>query len=299
MGKIKIVGCGNSGRQFLNRLIEGKFDSEQVDFYLINSDEASLKKSKVKNKILIGNGLGCACSIKKAKKYLEQANNEIKNMLIDTDLLILTTGMGGGMGTAAVCEIAKIAKEQNIPTIAVITKPFVFEGLARITNAEKGITELKEYTNTIFVFKNDNILSCIYKEISCEMLFSFIDNIIDGIITSIIITIKNKNHININTLKNIIKNSQKITLKRGVGLTIKEAFNNAVENNSCGSFDISETEKMLLTVVCNENYKKNISDMKILNTETKNKFPNNKLFKIQYLQQANIEFIQIIMILSF
>lgn len=217
MRKIKIVGCGNSGRQFLNRLIEGKFDSEQVEFYLINSDEASLKKSKVKNKILIGNGLGCACSIKKAKKYLEQANNEIKNMLIDTDLLILTTGMGGGMGTAAVCEIAKIAKKQNIPTIAVVTKPCVFEGLARITNAEKGITELKEYTNTIFVFKNDNIFNYLdeKEKTSCEMLFNFIDNVIEEIINSIITTIKNKNNIDINDLKILIeKSSNKIILKK-------------------------------------------------------------------------------------
>ena len=184
MCKIKVVGCGGSGANVVNSLAE----TDNFETYIINSDSASLKKSKVKNKILIGNGLGCGCSIKKAKRYLEQANSEIKNILKDTDLLILTTGMGGGTGTAAVCEIAKIAKEQNIPTIAVITKPFVFEGLARVTNAEKGITELKEYTNTIFVLKNDNILNCIYKEISCEMMFSFIDNIMDVIITSIIIS---------------------------------------------------------------------------------------------------------------
>ncbi|WP_413854438.1 hypothetical protein [Candidatus Ruminimicrobium bovinum] len=218
MGKIKIAGCGSSGRNILNRLIEGKIDFEQIEFYLINSDAASLKKSKIKNKILIGDGLGCACSIKRAKQYLEQANNEIRNMLTDTDLLILTTGMGGGMGTAAVCEIAKIAKEQNIPTIAAVTTPFTFEGLARITNAENGIKELKEYTNTIFVFKNDNIFNYINEkeDTSCEKLFNFIDSVMEEIINSIITTIKNKNNIDINDLKILIEKSSNIIILKKV-----------------------------------------------------------------------------------
>ncbi len=135
-----------------------------IETYIINSDSLALKISNVKNKVLIGDGFGCKCDTEKARRYLEQANDKIKNILKDTDLLILTTGMGGGTGTTAVCEIAKTAKEQNITTIAVVTKPFKQEEKVRINNAEIGINELKKYLKALFILENDNVANSITKE---------------------------------------------------------------------------------------------------------------------------------------
>ena len=161
--KVKVIGCGDSGTKTINKIVKFKLRNS-IETYVINSDSLALKISNVKNKVLIGDGLGCKCDTEKAKRYLKQANNEIKNILKDTDLLILTTGMGGGTGTAVVCEMAKIAKEQNIPTIAVVTKPFKQEEKVRINNAEIGIKELKKHIKALFVLQNDNVANSVTKE---------------------------------------------------------------------------------------------------------------------------------------
>ena len=233
---------------------------------------------------------------------MEQANDKIKNILKDTDLLILTTGMGGGTGTAAVCEIAKTAKEQNIFTVAVVSMPFTAEGLLRITTAENGLKELKEYTRTVFVIENDKVFSYIGDTASWTINFGVIDSVTAEAINSIITTIVNNNAggagIDICDLEYMAENSKQITLKRGVGSTIEEAFNNATANNIYGNFDISKAERIFLTTI----YDKNaaiISDIKYLNNEIKNKFSNYKSCKVQTLQQSDIKSVQIIMILSF
>ena len=304
MCQIKIIACGGSGTCVLNSLLKkGKLDSEQIEIYLVNSDAGSLKKSDVNNKILIGNtGLGCGGDTQKAKQYLEQANDKIKNILKDTDLLILTTGMGGGTGTAAVCEIAKTAKEQNIFTVAVVSMPFTAEGLLRITVAENGLKELKEYTKAVFVAENDKIFSYIGDTASWTVNFGVIDSVAAEAINSIIITVNNNvaggTGIDICDFEYMAENSKQITLKRGVGSTIEEAFNNATANNVYGNFDISKAERIFITTI----YDKNaaiIPDIKYLNNEIKNKFSNYKSCKIQTLQQSNINYIQIVMILSF
>ncbi len=303
MCKIKVIGCGGSGTCVLNSLLKKeKLNDEQVEIYLVNSDAGSLKKSEVNNKILIGDtGLGCGGDTQKAKQYLEQGHDKIKNILKDTDLLILTTGMGGGTGTAAVCEIAKTAKEQNIFTVAVVSMPFTAEGLLRITVAENGLKELKEYTKAVFVAENDKIFSYIGDTASWTVNFGVIDSVTAEAINSIITTIVNNNAgagIDICDLEYMAENSKQITLKRGVGSTIEEAFNNATANNIYGKFDISKAERIFLTTV----YDKNaaiIPDIKYLNDEIKNKFSNYKSCKIQTLQQSNRNYIQIIMILSF
>jgi cell division protein FtsZ len=209
--------------------------------------------------------------------------------------------MGGGTGTAAVCEIAKTAKEQNIFTVAVVSMPFTAEGLLRITVAENGLKELKEYTKAVFVAENDKIFSYIGDTASWTVNFGVIDSVTAEAINSIITTIVNNNAgagIDIYDLRYMAENSKQITLKRGVGSTIEEAFNNATANNIYGKFDISKAERIFLTTV----YDKNaaiIPDIKYLNDEIKNKFSNYKSCKIQTLQQSNRNYIQIIMILSF
>lgn len=124
-----------------------------------------------------------------------------------------------------------------------------------------------------------------------------VKEIIDSIIT--IIDNNDVVGIDINDLKFIIKDSKQVTLKRGIGLTLNEAFNNAIENNIYGSFDISKANKVLLTVISDKNAGLTISDIRQLNNEIKNKFSNAKSCKVQTLQENDIKSIQVIMILSF
>lgn len=124
-----------------------------------------------------------------------------------------------------------------------------------------------------------------------------VKEIIDSIIT--IIDNNDVAGIDINDLKFLIKDSKQVTLKRGIGLTLNEAFNNAIENNIYGNFDISKANKVLLTVIFDKNAKLTIFDIRQLNEEIKNKFPNVKPCKVQTLQKSDIKSIQIIMILSF
>lgn len=124
-----------------------------------------------------------------------------------------------------------------------------------------------------------------------------VKEIIDSIIT--IIDNNDVIGIDINDLKSFIKDSKQVTLKRGIGSTLNEAFNSAIANNICGNFDISKTNKVLLTIISDKSTQLSVSDMKELNNEIKNKFSKGKFCKIQTLQQSNINYIQIIMILSF
>ena len=124
-----------------------------------------------------------------------------------------------------------------------------------------------------------------------------VKEIIDSIIT--IIDNNDVIGIDINDLKSLIKDSKQVTLKKGIGSTLNEAFNSAIANNICGNFDISKANKVLLTVISDKSTQLTVSDMKELNNEIKNKFSKCKSCKVQTLQQSNINYIQIIMILSF
>lgn len=159
VAKIKVIGVGGGGNNAVNRMIAAGIKS--ATFVAVNTDKQALLLNNAPHKIQIGDkltrGLGAGAEPDMGQKAAEESKELIKEVLQDTDLVFITAGMGGGTGTGAAPVIAQIAKEMGILTIAVVTKPFSFEGIKRMANAERGINSLKQYVDTLVVIPNDKL----------------------------------------------------------------------------------------------------------------------------------------------
>lgn len=178
--KIKVVGIGGSGGSAINRMINDKISG--VEFVAINTDAQALHHSSARKKIHIGKnitrGLGAGMDPEIGLKAAEENIDQIRESLKDTDMVFITCGMGGGTGTGASPLIAEIAKNLGSLTVAVITKPFAFEGLQRKTIADQGLDKLKENVDAIIVIPNDRILQIIDKKTSLLEAFGIVDEVL-------------------------------------------------------------------------------------------------------------------------
>lgn len=159
--KILVVGCGGGGCNAVNRMIANGIRS--ASFVAANTDKQALITNKAQIKIQLGEkltkGLGAGADPEVGKKAAEESRQQIVECLKGTDLVFITAGMGGGTGTGAAPVVASIARELGILTIAVVTKPFSFEGRTRLANAELGIKNLSKCVDTLVVIPNDKLLS--------------------------------------------------------------------------------------------------------------------------------------------
>lgn len=162
---IKVIGVGGGGNNAVNRMVNANIKS--AEFIAVNTDKQALLMSKAQHRVQIGEkltrGLGAGADPEIGLKAAEESREVLSDLLKDTDLVFITAGMGGGTGTGAAPVIASIAKELGALTIAVVTKPFVFEGKRRMDNAEKGIKELKGVVDTLVVIPNDKLLKIVPK----------------------------------------------------------------------------------------------------------------------------------------
>ena len=151
VANIKVVGIGGGGNNAVNRMINANITSAQ--FVAINTDKQALLMSKADLRLQIGEkltrGLGAGADPEVGQKAAEESKASITEMLKDSDLVFITAGMGGGTGTGAAPVVAQIAKDMGILTIAVVTKPFNFEGRKRMENAERGLENLRKYVDKI------------------------------------------------------------------------------------------------------------------------------------------------------
>lgn len=191
--RIKVLGAGGGGTNAVNRMIYSEV--QHVDFIVVDTNAVSASNSMSKNIIQIGEneaqGIGAGANPEVGEKSARENLEEIKSQLVNTDLLFLTAGMGGGTGTGALPVIAETAREMGILTIGVVTKPFKFEGKTRLRNAEEGIKKLRERVNSLIVVDNDKLLKLSKEEISILNAFKQADNILQqGIvgITNILTT---------------------------------------------------------------------------------------------------------------
>lgn len=178
--KIKVVGIGGGGNNAVNRMIYAEITS--ASFVAINTDKQALLMSKAPSRLQIGEkltrGLGAGADPEIGKKAAEESRELIEEILKDTDLVFVTAGMGGGTGTGAAPVVASIAKEMGILTIAVVTKPFRFEGKKRMENAENGIRELKNVVDTLVVIPNDKLLTIVPKNTPIIEAFKTADDVL-------------------------------------------------------------------------------------------------------------------------
>ena len=165
--KIKVIGVGGGGNNAVNRMIDAGIHS--AEFVAVNTDVQALMGSKVdlKNRIQIGKelteGLGAGSYPEIGEKAAEESREDIEKLVEGVNLLFITAGMGGGTGTGAAPVIAKIAREKGCVTVAVVTKPFAFEGKKREENAKKGIANLAKFVDTLIVIPNDKLLDSLPK----------------------------------------------------------------------------------------------------------------------------------------
>ncbi|MBE6007770.1 MAG: cell division protein FtsZ [Lachnospiraceae bacterium] len=197
--QIKVIGVGGGGNNAVDRMIEDNMDG--VEFISINTDRQALTKSKAQTRIQIGEkltrGLGAGGNPEIGEKSADETKDEIAQALKGSDMVFITAGMGGGTGTGAAPKIAAVAKELDILTVGVVTKPFNFEGKKRMTNAEKGIEELKKNVDTLVVIPNQKLLSVIDKKTSMKDSFKKADEILQQGVQGISDLICNAGEINL------------------------------------------------------------------------------------------------------
>ena len=186
--RIKVIGVGGGGNNAVDRMIETGVAN--AEFISVNTDLQQLKNGKAKTKLQIGTrltaGLGAGAKPEVGRKAAEEQENELKEFLADTEMVFITAGMGGGTGTGAAPVVAKIAKSMGILTVAVVTKPFFFEGPQRMKNALAGIEELSQNVDAIVTIPNDLLLKTADKKISLKDSFKLADEVlrqgVEGII---------------------------------------------------------------------------------------------------------------------
>ena len=176
VAKIKVFGIGGGGGNAVNRMV--KEGVRGVEFYACNTDLQVLEDSPVENKIVLGSdGLGAGGNPEIGRKAAEEKVEEIREAIKGSDMVFITAGLGGGTGTGAAPVFAKIAKEEGALTVAIVTKPFKFEGRKRAEQAVKGLAELKEYVDSIIVVSNNNLIEIMGRKPISEA-FEAADNVL-------------------------------------------------------------------------------------------------------------------------
>ena len=177
---IKVVGVGGAGTNAVNRMVESGVKG--VDFIAVNTDRQALMLSKASQKIQIGEkitrGLGAGANPEIGTQAAEESKAEITEAIKGADMVFVTAGMGGGTGTGAAPIVADCAKEMGILTIGVVTKPFTFEGKKRLTQADRGIENLKSKVDALVVIPNDKLLQVIDRKTSIVEAFKMADDIL-------------------------------------------------------------------------------------------------------------------------
>lgn len=179
--KIRVIGVGGGGSNAINSMISSS-SIQGVDFVSINTDAQALLLNPASTKVQIGEhltkGLGSGGDPDIGRQAAEESEQKIKDMLEGSDMVFVTAGMGGGTGTGATPVIAQLAKDVGALTVAVVTKPFMFEGTRRMVQAEDGIEELKDKVDTMIVIPNQRILEVVDRKLSLLEAFKVADSVL-------------------------------------------------------------------------------------------------------------------------
>lgn len=210
---IVVVGVGGGGNNAVNNMIRAGIKS--ASFIVMNTDMQALNMSLVPEecKIQLGTnrtgGLGAGSNPEIGKMAAEESREEIKKALEGIDLLFITAGMGGGTGTGAAPVVAEIAKSMGILTVAVVTKPFNFEGAQRMQNAEAGIRNLKNFVDTLLIIPNQKLIEVLDNKIGFKRAFEIADDVLRQGVQGVSDVIANPELINLDfaDVKTILKNA--------------------------------------------------------------------------------------------
>lgn len=196
---IKVIGVGGGGGNAVNCMVDSGVNN--IEYIAINTDAKALNKSKATTRIPIGakltKGRGAGNKPEIGQRSAEENRDEIETHLKGADMIFITAGMGGGTGTGAAPVVAKIAKEMDILTVAVVTKPFLFEREQKMAQAERGIAELKKYVDSLIVIPNEKLLVGIDKPLTMMQSFALSDDVLKIGVKSISDLIVEEGYINL------------------------------------------------------------------------------------------------------
>ena len=180
VANIKVIGVGGGGGNAVNRMIAS--DLSGVEFWSINTDAQALTMAAAPCRLQIGQklsrGLGAGGNPESGQKAAEESRDEIATALEGADLVFITAGMGGGTGTGAASVVAEVAKEMGALTVGVVTRPFVFEGRRRISQAEQGVEALKTRVDTLIIIPNNKLLEVIPEQTPVQEAFRYADDVL-------------------------------------------------------------------------------------------------------------------------
>lgn len=257
--RMKIIGVGGAGGNAVNRMVDASpAEFSEVELISINTDLQALRNSKAPIVVQIGvkttKGQGTGGDPEVGRQAAEESIDNIRDLLVNTDMLFLTCGMGKGTGTGATPVIAKVAREMDILTVAVVTKPFSLEGTKRLENAEIGISELRKYVDALLVIPNDKFLE-LYPNLSfTELLYRLADDVLYKAVLGIWNVVRRPGFVNVDyaDAKNVLKGAGDIILSHGVEKadvenSLKKAIKAAL-NNPFVDVNMSGAKKLLVNI---------------------------------------------------
>jgi cell division protein FtsZ len=256
---IKVIGVGGGGSNAVNHMFNQGI--RDVEFVVCNTDVQALKSSPVPNKLQLGlnltEGLGAGANPEKGKNAAIESKEDIREMLSkDTKMVFITAGMGGGTGTGAAPEIARVAKELGVLTVGIVTKPFVFEGPKKRKAAEAGIAELKQHCDTVIVILNDKLRE-IYGNLAISEAFAQADNVLTTAAKGIaeIITVPGYVNVDFEDVKTVMRNSGAAVM--GSAVTegedrARRAAEEAISSPLLNNRNILGAQKILLSIISGE-----------------------------------------------
>lgn len=252
---IKVIGVGGGGGNAINNIIESGY--EGIEFIAANTDAQALNLSKAAIRLQIGikstKGLGAGANPELGKRSAEEDLEKILDAVGDADIVFLTAGLGGGTGSGGLPVIAHMLREKGILCIAVVTKPFTFEGKKRAKIAEEALEELKKEVDTLIVIPNQKLLSIVDQHVSMIDAFSMINDVLGQSVKGISDIITKPGHINVDfaDVRTIMKDRGMaiMGIARASGKNrAEEATLNAISSPLLENMDISSARGLLLNI---------------------------------------------------
>ncbi|HXH72043.1 MAG TPA: cell division protein FtsZ [Mariprofundaceae bacterium] len=258
--KIKVFGIGGGGGNALNNMIIQNLRG--VDFIVANTDAQAIQRSQAAVKLQLGTnitrGLGAGANPQIGRESAEAEREHLREFMQDTDMVFITAGMGGGTGTGAAPVIAEIAKEMGVLTVAVVTKPFAFEGKRRMRQADAGIAELRKHVDTLITIPNQKLIGAVGKNTSMLEAFRKADDVLLQAVRGIAELITHTGYINVDfaDVKAVMSETRGIAMM-GSGVASGEnraieAAERAISSPLLEDVDIHGAQGILINVTGNE-----------------------------------------------
>jgi cell division protein FtsZ len=255
---IKVIGVGGGGGNAVNCMVDSGVNN--IEYIAINTDAKALNKSKATTRIPIGakltKGRGAGNKPEIGQRSAEENRDEIETHLKGADMIFITAGMGGGTGTGAAPVVAKIAKEMDILTVAVVTKRFLFEREQKMAQAERGIAELRKYVDSLIVIPNERLLVGLDKPLTMLQSFALSDDVLKTGVKSISDLIVEEGYINLDfaDVSTIMRNAgyAHMAIGHGTGKDKARDAANAVISSPLLETSISGAKRLLINIAMSE-----------------------------------------------